>query len=292
MDRFQVLTAPLKLSGTGLEIAPYFYPLLDRAKHDVRYVDCIDNDTIAKKAAENPGSIGREIPRIDWVWTPGKPLRSCVPADFVFDYCVATHVMEHVADTVGWLNQILDVMRDGAVLALALPDRRYTMDHYRRETTLGEVVGNWISAPSRPTSAQIVDFLSQSFYDTRGQAGARAFDLSQPFADAPRHYSDNQALDFAAVSHRDGTYLDVHCTVWTPASFVDVMSRVVGMGLMNVQISTPVERNPESAWDEFIIHLTKLGEPRISRNFLRSPTLLSYAARKFRNVTSRLLRTG
>jgi hypothetical protein len=154
MDRYQVLTAPLTLSGTGLEIAPYFYPLLDKAKHDVRYVDCIDNDTIAKKAAENPGATGREIPRIDWVWTPGKPLRSCIPADIVFDYCVATHVMEHVPDTIG---QIFEVMRDGAVLALALPDRRYTMDYYRRETSLGDVVGNWINAPSRPTSAQTAE---------------------------------------------------------------------------------------------------------------------------------------
>jgi trans-aconitate methyltransferase len=92
-------------------------------RHDVRYVDCIDNDTIIKKAAENPGSVGREIPRIDWVWTPGKRLRSCIPAHVAFDYCVATHVMEHVPDTIGWLNQIFEVMHDGAVLALALPDR-------------------------------------------------------------------------------------------------------------------------------------------------------------------------
>lgn len=177
----------------------------------VGHVDCIDNDTIAKKAAENPGAIGRKIPHIDWVWTQGKTLRSCIPADTMFDYGVATHVMEHVPDTVGWLNQILEVMRDGAVLALALPDRRYTMDYYRKETTLGDVVGNWMHAPSRPTSAQIVDFLSQSFYDTR--EGGRRFDLNQPFATAPRHYTDEQALEFAANSHRDGNYLDVHCTV-------------------------------------------------------------------------------
>ena len=290
MDRYEVLTAPLKLSGTGLEIAPYFYPLLDKARHDVRYVDCIDNDTIAKKAADNPGAIGREIPRIDWVWTPGKPLRSCIPADIAFDYCVATHVMEHVPDTIGWLNQILEVMRDHAVLALALPDRRHTMDFYRRETTLGDVVGNWIHAPSRPTSAQIVDFLSQSFYDTREDG--RRFDLSQPFAAAPRHYTDDQALEFAANSNRQGNYLDVHCTVWTPTSFVDVMSRVVGMGLMNVEISKPAQRDPETGWDEFIVHLTKLGEPRTSRHALLNPTPLTIAARQIRKVTSRLLRTG
>ena len=167
MDRWHALTAPLDLKGTGLEIAPYFNPLLDRARHDVRYVDCIDNNTIIRKAAENPGVVGRHVPRIDWVWTPGKPLRSCIPADVLFDYCVATHVMEHVPDTIGWLNQIFEVMRDGAVLALALPDRRYGMDYYRRETTLGDLVGNWLQAPSRPTTTQIVDFLSQTF-PTRG----------------------------------------------------------------------------------------------------------------------------
>ena len=62
-----------------------------------------------------------------------------------------------------------------------------------------------------------------------------------------RHYSDGQALDFAALSHRDSIYLDVHCTVWTPASFVEVMSRVIGMGLINAQLSEPIGRNPAPA---------------------------------------------
>ena len=292
MDRKQALVGPLRLSGLGLEIAPYFYPLLDKAKYDVCYVDCIDNETIAKKAAENPGAVGREIPRIDWVWTPGKPLRACIPADIAFDYCVATHVMEHVADTIGWLNQIFDVMHKGAVLALALPDRRYTMDYYRRETTLGDLVGNWIGAPSRPTAAQIVDFLSQSFHDTRRVAGDEMFDVSQPFAAAPRHYSDDQALEFAALSQRDRTYLDVHCTVWTPASFVEVMSRVIGMGLINAQLSEPIERAPDTGWDEFIVHMTKLGEPRISRDALLKRATSMATAQWLRDATARLRRAS
>jgi hypothetical protein len=64
------------------------------------------------------------------------------------------------------------------------------------------------------------------------------------------------------------------------------------MGLINVEISTPVERNPESEWDEFIVHLTKRGEPRIARGHMLNPTPLTIAARRLRNVTSRLLRTG
>jgi hypothetical protein len=297
MDRWHALTAPLNLRGTGLEIAPYFYPLLDKAKHDVCYVDCIDNDTIARKSVENPGAVGREIPRIDWVWTPGKSLRSCIPAHIAFDYCVATHVIEHVPDMIGWLNQIFEVMRDGAVLALALPDRRYTMGYYRRETSLGDVIGNWMLAPSSPTAAQIVDFLSQSFHDTRRKLGDQMFDVSQPFAAAPRHYSDGQALDFAALSHRAGVYLDVHCTVWTPTSFVEVMSRVIGMGLINAQLSEPIGRNPSSGWDEFIIHMTKLGEPRISRHDLLKRASFTNAIpitakHWLRHATSKLRRAG
>jgi len=176
----------------------------------VRYVDCIDNDTIAKKAAENPGAIGRKIPRIDWVWTPGKTLRSCIPADTMFRLR-RRHARHGARPGHGRLAQPDPRGHARRRSPLALPDRRYTMDYYRKETTLGDVVGNWMHAPSRPTSAQIVDFLSQSFYDTR--EGGRRFDLNQPFATAPRHYTDEQALEFAANSHRDGNYLDVHCTV-------------------------------------------------------------------------------
>jgi hypothetical protein len=173
--------------------------------------------------------------------------------------------MEHVPDTIGWLNQIFEVMRDGAVLALALPDRRFTMDYYRHETSLGEVLGNWLLAPATPTSTQIIDFVAQSFYDHR--TNGQRFDTTKPFTEAPRHDSDMSALRLAVKSMRTGTYLDAHCTVWTPATFVEVMSRVIGLGIMNASLSTPIERDQKEAdgWDEFIVHMTKLGEPALTR---------------------------
>lgn len=261
-DRWRALAGPLRLGGLGLEIAPYFNPLIDKGTYDVRYVDCIDNDAIARKAAKNPGATGREVPRIDWVWTPGKPLRSCIPADVEFDYAVATHVMEHVPDPIGWLNQIFAVMRTGGVLALALPDRRFTMDYYRHETSLGEVLGNWLLAPATPTSTQIIDFVAQSFYDHR--TNGQRFDTSKPFTEAPRHDSDISALRLAAKAMRSGDYLDAHCTVWTPSSFADAMRRVVDLRIINALISEPIEMHP-AGLDEFIVHMIKLGEPALTR---------------------------
>ena len=66
------VTSRLPMKGRGIEIAPYFNPMVDRAKHDVFYVDCIDNDEIQRKAGENPGAKGRYVPRIDAVWVPGR----------------------------------------------------------------------------------------------------------------------------------------------------------------------------------------------------------------------------
>ncbi len=271
VDRIETLLNGLDMKGTGLEVAPYFNPAIDAEKYDVRYTDYISTEEILAKANENPGAKGKKIPEINFVWVPGKSLKECVNENIEFDYALASHVIEHVPNTIGWLNHILETMRVGAKLALAVPDRRRTMDYYRRETTLGELVGNWIANPANPTPTQVIDFLSQSFYDNRTEEnGFKMLDVENiPFEEIDRHYTDEDALTFAAFTHNQNHYLDVHCTVWTPESFVEVFNRVVGMGLLNVKLSEPIVA-PER--DEFILHMEKLGEPSVKRDDMFDPS--------------------
>lgn len=264
MNRIEMLLNGLALQGQGLEVSPYFNPAVCKDQYNVRYVDYVDNATLKKKAAENPVGKTCDVPEIDWVWHPGKRLRKCIPKGITFDYVVASHVFEHVPNVIGWLNEIFEVLHNDAKLALAIPDRRLTMDFYRRESTLGDIVGNWIESPCHPTPAQVMDFLCQSFHDTRQKPDDPMIDVASiPFGEVPRHYSDEKALEFAIWSHNTRGYLDVHCTVWTPHSFMDLMTRVSSLGLLNVEISQPIE-NPGRG--EFIVHLTKKGESRIKRD--------------------------
>ncbi|WP_248310618.1 methyltransferase domain-containing protein [Devosia sp. Root105] len=246
----------LNLEGRGLEVAPYSNPLLLKGEHNVAYTDYASTEILREKASRNPGAVGREVPAVDFVWSRGVPLSECTNERF--DYAVASHVIEHAPNVIGWVNDILSVMRPDAVLALCVPDKRRTMDYYRRETTLGELVGNWIENRTIPTPAQVMDFLSQSFRDV----GVRPqpFEQGLVFEQVPREYADQQALDFAVFTHNETYYLDVHCTVWTPESFVDVFSRLTALGIFAIDIGTPVE-NCER--DEFIVHLTKRGEPSV-----------------------------
>jgi predicted SAM-dependent methyltransferase len=270
-ERIRRLVSPLDLSGLGLEVAPYFRPVLRKCSHNVRYVDYIDNDEIVKKAASNPSTEKTDTPKIDWVWTPGKPLRQCIPSDITFSYAIASHVMEHVPNPVGWLNEILEVMHEGAVLALALPDRRFTMDFYRRETTFADLMSLWLTAPPVPTPAQTADFLTNTFHDVRevplSKAEWRKKHELASLTQMPRIYSDQDAWNFALMSARQ-QYIDIHCTVWTPDSFNEAFPRVIDLGLMNISFSVS---ESVAELDEFIVHLTKRGAPRVKRNELFSP---------------------
>ena len=243
--------------GRGLEIAPYFHPITDRSMHDVFYVDCIDNDEIQRKAADNPGSAGRNVPPIDAVWVPGRRLAQCI-AGRRFDYAIASHVLEHVPNPLGWLEEILECVEVGGRVAILLPHKSASMDYYRPLTSFAQVVGWSIEKPSRPTATQVMDFLSQSFHDdgTLSFAGGLP-----PFEQARRLYSDQQAIDFARFVHSTDKYLDVHCTVWTPDSFVEVVNRVRGVGLLNVTIDGPYTGFTGSPPGEFLVYLEKTAQP-------------------------------
>jgi SAM-dependent methyltransferase len=56
-------------------------------------------------------------------------------ADGSLDFVIANHVVEHIEDPVGALENLVRVLRPGGVLFLALPDARHTFDVSRERTT-------------------------------------------------------------------------------------------------------------------------------------------------------------
>ena len=252
-DRRDHVLSKLPLEKRGIEIAPYFDPITDKSIHDVWYVDCIDNDEIQRKAGEDPCGIGKKVPRVDSVWVPGKKLLKCVNNQ-KFHYAIASHVFEHVPNPIGWLLEIVECLEVGGTLALLIPNRQHSMDYYRRVTTFGELVGWYIDKPSIPTPGQIMDFLGDSFEDI-GEVDFTKPML--PFDQAKRHYTDKQAFEYATWTANENHYLDVHCSVWTPSSFVDVFERVASLGLLPVSILEPKVGFPGSKPGEFLVYMHK-----------------------------------
>lgn len=276
------VTGHLPVHRRGLEIAPYFNPMVDRSAHDVFYVDCIDNDEIERKAAGNPGAVGRELPRIDAVWTPGRRLAECL-GKRTFAYAVASHVMEHVPNPLGWLHEILECVEVGGRVAIVLPLRTKTMDFYRQNTTFGQVVGWWIEKPTRPTPSQVMDFLSQNFFH-QGEPVVQG--RMPPFDEAPRHYSDSMSLGYAQFVWKRQHYLDVHCTTWTPESFSEVFRRLREIGLLDCDLIGPFAGFPGASDGEFVAFLEKRSDRQIDAEEVLSLGWMP----KIQRETSRLAR--
>jgi len=148
-------------TARGIEIGPLCRPIVDKAESQVLYVDHADTESLRRKFASNPNVDVDKILDIDGVWGE-QSLQDCLGDRADFDYVIAFHVMEHVPDLVGWLNEIDQVLRPGGLLCLAIPDRRYTFDYNRRSSGLADVIEAFVRKNRRPTPVQIFDALSKA----------------------------------------------------------------------------------------------------------------------------------
>jgi hypothetical protein len=180
--------------------------------------------------------------------------------------------MEHVPNPIGWLLEIFEVLKTGAIFSIALPDKRYCFDKFRRETDAADLIDNWIRGQLIPSPYQLFDFLSRSV-DGSGEVGTRAFDTARTFEEAARSYSDNEALNFVTNSWVTGSYFDAHCSAFTPQSFVRVFKQLNDLGILNVEISEPIQGH-----EEFFVKIKKTGEPRLEHPGTPHPLALSQTA--------------
>ena len=145
-----------------------------RRDANVLYVDHADTAALHAKY-EDDTDVG-EMVDVDVVWGNGV-LADALGDRGPVDWVIASHVIEHVPNLVGWLDQLADVMRDGAVLSLAIPDKRYCFDINRRETDPSDVVGAWLADSRRPSLATVYEFYTRITAVDAGQAWAGAYRL-------------------------------------------------------------------------------------------------------------------
>lgn len=228
MDRFDRLREHIDVAnGRGLEIGPLASPVVPRDLGDVYYVDHLATDDLIAKYTSDPNVDERRIVSTDFVWG-SNTLTEAVGSAAPFDYVVASHVLEHVPDLVGWLKEVATVLRPGGRLSLAMPDRRYTFDVRRRDTDVSEVVEAYLLHLRRPAVRATFDHFYRFVVVDPGAiwAGLPGHNDPPPNADA--------AIAFASQAATTDVYLDTHCWVFSDATFVDLIATLMQMGLVDM----------------------------------------------------------
>ncbi|WP_428391994.1 type II toxin-antitoxin system prevent-host-death family antitoxin [Lichenicoccus sp.] len=210
-DRRLALLAGLDLAATrGLEIGPLHNPILRKSEARVLYVDHVGTAELREKYRRDPHVPGPRIVDVDIVWSGGDLNAAC--GGDRFDYVVASHVIEHVPDLIGWLAQLKSVLHPDGTVRLIVPDRRYCFDYRRESSSAADVILAARAGAIVPGSRQILDFMLNVAPLDLQHAWSGTSGLEPPHT--RQLYDDAVAVMEHAL--REGAYHDVHCWVFTP----------------------------------------------------------------------------
>jgi len=233
----------------GIEFGPFANPIVLKKDSEVLYVDYFDEEKLIKKARNNPNLNPNDVVKLDYSLKNG-PLLTLLSAHAPFDYVVSSHVFEHLPNPLGWLRDVSSLLKKGGIINMAIPDRRFTFDYFRKETTYNDLLSFDFENLTIPNEFQLIDHFTQVREVNTQLAWAE-----KPNISSCKRYHDEQQVLQMLQKVRTGQYLDCHCTVWTYDHFLAVLPLALeekGIPLEIVFADIPVYGS-----NEFIVQLTK-----------------------------------
>jgi predicted SAM-dependent methyltransferase len=213
-----------------LEIGPLDRPIVAKsADREVFYLDHCSTAQLKAKYESNPVIAKDRIVEVDFVSEDGSLSKAAI-GEAHFDCIVASHVIEHVPNLVGWLSDCGAALAPGGVLALVIPDRRYTFDRFRRTTPKAWIEEAYAGDYKRPGLAQVCDHFANVVKIETADVWARR-DVSQ----APRQHEAHW-LGVAIADWQAGAYIDCHSWVFEHDDFAELIGWIRERFALNLKL--------------------------------------------------------
>nr|WP_246690269.1 methyltransferase domain-containing protein [Methylorubrum populi] len=237
---------------TGVELGPLSRPIVLKSDGNVLYADHLSTEGLRHQYRDHPtlGPDGIEgIVPVDVVLGEGglpRALGSRGPVDYI----VASHVVEHVPDAIGWLRECGEALNEGGVFCLMVPDKRFTFDHFRTPTSVGALVAAHLLRLRTPPPEAVYEHFARAC-----EVDVPATWRGQRVPDRPIVGGPPAALDATATAVASGRHIDVHCTVFTPYSFGRVLTELLALDLLPFECAALEPTRPCES--EFFVLLRK-----------------------------------
>jgi SAM-dependent methyltransferase len=180
-----------------------------------------------------------------------RPIAEATAGVAPFDWAVASHVIEHVPDLIGWLADVADVLVDDGRLLLMVPDRRYSFDALRPRTTVGQLLQAHDARDQRPSIRAVYDHFSDAVSITAEDVWSGRV----PDIDARVH--DRTVLAETLRRFRESTdYIDCHVWLFTPQELVQQLGELAEHGLLDFTVESAMSTAPNDL--EYFVTLRRL----------------------------------
>ncbi len=226
-----------KLLGTAtrslqiIEIGAGYCPAAPKSQGwNTHVVDHAAQDALRQKYSAAAVDT-RSIEAVDTVWQAGA-LHEAVPAALLgrVDLIIASHVLEHLPDLIGFFASAARLAAPDGVLSVALPDRRYCFDCFKPWTTTGGLLEAHHRGASRHSLKTAFDHMAYSAV-VDGQLGWGAKPIGRPALLDPFAAAAATAASFSDAT--TGPYQDYHAWQFTPAGFELTVLELTELGLLD-----------------------------------------------------------
>ena len=117
--------------------------------------------------------------------------------------------------------------------------KRYCFDINRSPTETADLIDAYVRKLTRPSFHQIYDFMSRSIADRDLDAGA-IWAGTADYAGVVRQDVADPAVSGLELCRRaieSSEFIDIHCQVFTPASFLRIFSELAHLDLIDYEIA-------------------------------------------------------
>lgn len=215
----------LKKDGLGVEIGPSHNPLAPKKEgYKVHIIDHMSREGLVAKYKDHKVNL-KNIEDVDFVWK-GESYAELIGKRQFYDWIIASHVIEHTPDFIGFLKDCDSLLKDDGVLSLVVPDKRFCFDRFRPITGIARVIDSHLQKNVIHTPGVAAEY----FLNVVSKGGHIAWDRHHR-ADYKFVHTIDHARDAIDQIRTKGSYYDVHAWCFTPHSFRLLIHDLRDLGL-------------------------------------------------------------
>lgn len=238
--REELLRKDISKEQIGLEIGPSHHPIVSKKEgYHVEVVDWLDQQGL-REQYKGHGVDLDAIEVVDYVWKGGSYC-NLIGKKACYDYVIASHMIEHTTDFLGFLRDCSELLKDEGILRLAIPDKRYCFDHFRDVTGLAEVLNNFYYPCEIHSVGNVTEYHLNVVKYKNELSWNKKFGKKCNSRKSDKHYSFVHTLDYAkewiAAVKDEKKYRDIHHYVFTPASFELLIDDLRMLELLDLEIA-------------------------------------------------------
>jgi predicted SAM-dependent methyltransferase len=221
---------PNLTTHSALELGPWFGPLLHKTNRtkNIKFFDALTREELQEKASQLNFKVDlNSVPFIDFVSKDG----DLSIVNETFDVVYSSHNVEHQVNLLQHLILVGEIMNADGKFILAIPDHRYTFDHFKVHSTVEQVLqdywNNQTLYPLRSFLQICVNAHNNPKDHWDGNHGTLSLsEITKCYAKMLQKYKETTRLSDILP----------HNSIFTPFNFRQIVETTFKMGLQPFQV--------------------------------------------------------